>query len=65
MLNHCTDATPAMSRNVCQTNSQCAGGVEVTLCSVVGPHTLYGAAVAAGLAVPNVAWDIFQRHAAP
>jgi len=65
MLNHCTDATPTTSRNVCQTNSQCAGGVEVTLCSIVGPHTLYGAAVAAGLAVPNVAWDIFQRHAAP
>ncbi len=65
MLNHCTDATPTTSRNVCQTNSQCAGGVEVTLCSIVGPHTLYGAAVAAGLAVPNVAWDIFQRHAGP
>ena len=65
MLNHCTDAMPTTSRNVCQTNSQCAGGVEVTLCSIVGPHTLYGAAAAAGLAVPNVAWDIFQRHAVP
>ena len=64
MLDKCT-GTPTASRGVCQTYSQCAGGVEVTLCTIVGGHVLYGAAVAAGVPVPDVAWEIFQRHAMP
>jgi polyhydroxybutyrate depolymerase len=61
-LDQCT-GTPTTSRGVCQTYSQCAGGVEVTMCSVVGGHVLYGPAAAANVAVPTVAWEIFQRHA--
>jgi polyhydroxybutyrate depolymerase len=63
-LDQCT-GTPTASRGVCQTYGQCAGGVEVTLCSVVGGHVLYGQAAASGLAVPTTAWEIFQRHAPP
>jgi poly(3-hydroxybutyrate) depolymerase len=64
MLDKCT-GTPTTSHGICQTKGQCAGGADVTLCSVNSGHVLYGAAVSAGAAVPDVAWEIFQRHALP
>jgi poly(3-hydroxybutyrate) depolymerase len=63
-LDHCGGPS-ATSHTVCQTHSQCAGGADVTLCSIHGGHILYGAAAAEGAAVPDVAWEIFQRHALP
>ncbi|HXI60576.1 MAG TPA: hypothetical protein VNO55_31160 [Polyangia bacterium] len=65
MLNGCT-GTPAMSQGlICQTRTQCSGGVEVTLCSINGGHVLYAAAVADMAAVPDVAWEAFSRHVLP
>jgi polyhydroxybutyrate depolymerase len=63
-LDRCTGPTTA-SHGVCQTKSQCAGGADVTLCSINGGHVLYAAAASEGAAVPDVAWEIFQRHSLP
>jgi len=61
----CT-GTPAMTHNnVCITRTQCAGGVEVTLCSPNGGHIPYGAAAQEMAAIPDVAWEAFARHSLP
>jgi polyhydroxybutyrate depolymerase len=61
----CT-GTPTMSHGMlCQTRTQCSGGVEVTLCSIDGGHVLYGAAAQQMAAVPDVAWEAFARHSLP
>jgi len=64
MLDQCMGAV-TMSHGICQTKAQCAGASDVTLCSVNGGHVLYGDAANAGAAVPDVAWEIFQRHQLP
>ncbi len=65
MLGGCT-GTPTMSHGMlCQTRTQCSGGVEVTLCSIDGGHVLYAAAAAEMAAVPDVAWEAFARHTLP
>jgi len=64
MIDQCMGPV-TMSHNICQTNTQCSGGADVTLCSVNGGHVLYGAAINDGAPVPDTAWEIFQRHALP
>jgi polyhydroxybutyrate depolymerase len=63
-LDQCAGGTTS-SHNICQTDAPCAGGSDVTLCTVNGGHVLYGAAASQGAAVPDVAWQIFQQHALP
>jgi len=64
MIDQCMGPV-TMSHRICQTNTQCSGGADVTLCSVNGGHVLYGDASNDGAPVPDVAWEIFQRHALP
>lgn len=64
MLDQCTGPVTT-SHGICETKTQCAGGADVTLCSVNGGHVPYDAAAGAGAAVPDVAWEIYQRHALP
>jgi polyhydroxybutyrate depolymerase len=64
MLDQCMGPI-TMSHSICQTKTQCGGSADVTLCSVNGGHVLYGDAANAGAAVPEVAWEIFQRHTLP
>jgi polyhydroxybutyrate depolymerase len=64
MLDQCMGPV-TMSHGICQTNTQCSGGADITLCSVNGGHVLYGDAANGGAPVPDVAWEIFQRHALP
>ena len=64
MLDQCMGPT-TMSHGICETKTQCGAGADVTLCSVNGGHVLYGDAANAGAAVPDVAWEIFQRHKLP
>jgi polyhydroxybutyrate depolymerase len=63
-LDKCSGAD-ATSHTVCKTRSQCAGGADVTLCSIHGGHILYDAAAGEGAGVPDVAWEVFQRHTLP
>jgi polyhydroxybutyrate depolymerase len=63
-LDQCTGPV-TVSHNVCQTKTQCAGGTDVTLCSIHGGHVLYGAAVTDGASVPDTAWEIFQHRLSP
>jgi polyhydroxybutyrate depolymerase len=63
-LDRCTGPITT-SHGICQTKTQCAGGSDVTLCSVDGGHIPYDAAAAEGAAIPDVAWEIFQRHSLP
>jgi polyhydroxybutyrate depolymerase len=64
MLDGCTGAA-ATTHGLCQTFSSCAGGVEVTLCTVDSGHVLYADAAAQGAPVPDVVWETFQRHTLP
>ena len=64
MLDQCTGPV-TKSHGICETKTQCAGGSDVTLCSVDSGHIPYGDAANASAAVPDVAWEIFQRHALP
>lgn len=71
MLDSCT-GEPSTSDQICKTYAECAGGVEVTLCTVttspdelLGGHVLYDSAKAQGAPVPDVAWDVFERHPLP
>jgi polyhydroxybutyrate depolymerase len=63
-LDHCT-GTPATTHGICSTNSQCAGGAEVTLCTINAGHVLYLQASMQGAPVPDVVWEAFQRHTLP
>jgi poly(3-hydroxybutyrate) depolymerase len=48
----------------CESYEQCAGGVEVTLCSIPGGgHVLYQNS--AGFDVAETAWAMFERQALP
>jgi len=60
----CT-GTPMTTHGICQTRTQCAGGVEVTLCSIDGGHIPYGAATSQMANIPDVAWEAFARHSLP
>jgi polyhydroxybutyrate depolymerase len=64
MLDGCTGPT-AVSHGICTTNSNCSGGVEVTLCTIDSGHVPYADAAAQGAAIPDVAWEAFQRVALP
>ena len=41
------------------------GGSEVILCSPNAGHVIYGEAAAQMVAVPDVAWEVFQRYTLP
>ena len=65
-LDGCTDAPmPMPMHSVCQIRSKCMGAVEIVLCSPNAPHNLYGTAMSQGVAVADVAWEVFQRHSLP
>ena len=64
-LDKCTGTPTSNTNGVCQTDSQCAGGAAVTLCTINGGHVVYGPAQAEGAAVPDVAWQVFQSHPMP
>lgn len=63
-LDGCTDA-PVTTHGICSTHVQCAGGVEVTLCTINAGHVLYTQAAAQGAPVPDVVWEAFQKHVLP
>ena len=56
-LNQCTDAPTAPDSNGCSTYSQCADGVEVTLCTAEGEGLAFGSA--------ELAWATLQRFTLP
>jgi polyhydroxybutyrate depolymerase len=65
-LDQCTDAPMPMPMHPpCQISSKCAGGAEVILCSPNAGHVIYAGAAADMVAVPDVAWEVFQRHTLP
>lgn len=47
----------------CETFSNCTGGVETTLCSIVGEHVLYDNDDTVD--IPSLALDLFGRHTLP
>lgn len=61
-LNGCAGA-PDATDELCQTFSDCDGGVEVKLCAVNAGHVLYNNAQ--GFSVPDVVWQTFQRQVLP
>jgi polyhydroxybutyrate depolymerase len=61
-LNGCTGAAQPAD-GLCQTFTQCNGGVEVKLCAVDAGHVLYDNAQ--GFSVPDVVWETFERQAMP
>ncbi|HEX3696053.1 MAG TPA: PHB depolymerase family esterase [Polyangia bacterium] len=63
-LDHCTGA-PETTQGICSTNKQCAGGAEVSLCTINAGHVLYAQAAAQGAPVPDVVWEAFQSHTLP
>jgi poly(3-hydroxybutyrate) depolymerase len=65
-LDGCTDApVPMPMHPLCQIRSKCTGGAEVVLCSPNAGHVLYAEAAREMVAVPDVAWEVLQRHALP
>jgi polyhydroxybutyrate depolymerase len=65
-IDGCTDTPVAVPMHpACQMRTKCAGGVEVLLCSIDGGHVLYGDAARQMSAIPDVAWELFQRHPLP
>lgn len=56
-LNGCSGEPSAKDAKGCATYSQCAGGVEVTLCTTDGGGTGYGSA--------ELAWAMLQRFSLP
>jgi len=61
-VNGCS-GEPEASADLCQTFSQCNGGVEVTLCTLDAGHVLYDNPQ--GFSVPDVVWETFERHTLP
>ena len=62
-INRCTSQVDT-SREHCETYSGCAGGVEVTLCSLPSTgHILYDNAL--GFDVVGTAWAMFERQIKP
>ncbi len=65
-IDQCSDApVPMPMHPLCQISTKCAGGAEVILCSPNAGHVIYGGAAAQMVAVPDVAWEVFQRHSLP
>jgi polyhydroxybutyrate depolymerase len=56
-LDQCTGSPSAADSNGCQTYSNCAGGVEVTLCTTQGGGMAWGS--------PAISWPVLQRHPMP
>jgi polyhydroxybutyrate depolymerase len=62
-IDECT-GEPAAQGEHCESYTECAGGVEVTLCSIPGGgHVLYQNS--AGFEVAETAWAMFERQALP
>ena len=60
MIDDCTGA-PEMTHELCISHRECAGGAEVTLCSIPGGgHVLYENPSAFDVA--RAAWDMFERQ---
>ncbi|HEX4341342.1 MAG TPA: PHB depolymerase family esterase [Polyangiaceae bacterium] len=57
MLDSCTDASPTMGANGCQTYSKCNAGVEVTLCTAQGGGHVTGDA--------TQEWAMMKKHPMP
>ena len=65
-IDGCTGApaeTYSKGSSHCDTYSSCRGGVEVTLCTIDGPHLLYDNAD--DVPIANLAWDFFSKHTLP
>lgn len=61
MIDECT-GEPVTTLELCETYPQCAGGVEVTLCTLPGAgHVLY--ANPSDFDVASAAWAMFERQA--
>jgi polyhydroxybutyrate depolymerase len=56
-LNQCTGSPSAEDSNGCSTYSDCADGVEVTLCTTQGGGMEWGS--------PELAWSMLSRHPMP
>jgi polyhydroxybutyrate depolymerase len=61
-LNGCR-GTPKLTNELCQTLTDCNGGVEVKTCAVDAGHVLYDNAQ--GFSVPDVVWETFARQTLP
>jgi polyhydroxybutyrate depolymerase len=61
-LNGCRGA-PQPASDLCETFTDCNGGVEVKLCTVNAGHVLYSNAQ--NFSVPDVVWETFERQALP
>lgn len=61
-LNGC-EGEAELRDGVCETHDNCAGGVEVTLCTLDAGHVLYDNAE--GFSVPDVVWSTFERQLLP
>ncbi len=57
MLDQCTDMPSAADASGCQTYSQCAQGVQVTLCTTQGGSHVTGD--------PNIGWAMLKKHPMP
>jgi polyhydroxybutyrate depolymerase len=63
-LNGCTGPSSRV-HEVCETYSDCSGGVEVTLCTIDAGHVLYRQATEQGADIPDVVWEVFERQPLP
>ena len=61
-LNGC-EGEAELRDDVCETHDNCAGGVEVTLCTLDAGHVLYDNAE--GFSLPDVVWNTFERQPLP
>jgi polyhydroxybutyrate depolymerase len=61
-VNGCT-GSPQPREDSCSSYRDCAGGVEVVACSILGQHVLYDNIT--DFSVPDAAWAVFERHALP
>jgi polyhydroxybutyrate depolymerase len=55
--------TFSMGASHCDTYENCDGGVEVTLCTINGPHILYNNND--NVKIAELAWAFFQKHSLP
>jgi polyhydroxybutyrate depolymerase len=62
-LNGCASPPTTSAGGLCETRTGCAGGVEVTLCTLDAGHVLYQNAD--DFSVPDAAWALFERQALP
>ncbi len=65
-INGCSGSpveTFSMGSSHCDTYQACQAGVEVSLCTINGPHLLYNNAD--GVPIAQLAWAFFDKHPLP